>query len=288
MRTIFVCIFFVLIYSCKAQITWCYKNDNSFNGISHHHSYLNGQLFTSSVSFSTYYYVDNSGNSTLAANVRSDSTGRVYASFIEMGVNPPEILLYDFSLNIGDTMHYEYGGLPGGYISQNYHYKVVEDTGSIFINGQTKKTMTLFSYGGYAYYESSTHFWIEGYGSMISKGFANPLEIDMILNGDGYSFNCLKEDGVELYSTGTCLCFLYDQINDHGFSMERIIYSNNKIQIAEEIPCFIQIFNEIGELVLSRQLTGPAQIDLEMYPKGCYIIKFSTSGYVINRKIIKI
>lgn len=45
---------------------------------------------------------------------------------------------------------------------------------------------------------------------MNSRGFLNPLQIDMELNGDSYYFNCLLENDEELYSVNACYCNQYD------------------------------------------------------------------------------
>ncbi|MDY0388786.1 MAG: hypothetical protein RBT65_17015 [Methanolobus sp.] len=145
MKNLVFCFLLLTVSSVNAQIKWCYKINNSFNGISHSNSYLIGELLTYSVVESSYYMINAYGAPFHVAEVRADSSRKVYVTFIEMGTEVPEILLYDFSLEVGDTMYYDYGGYPPEGIMEQYHYKVVTETETISINNQTRKTSSLLS-----------------------------------------------------------------------------------------------------------------------------------------------
>lgn len=266
-------------------IKWCYQNDNDFYGISYDYSYLEGSLITDSISESNYYSIDYEENSYLSANVKSDSTGKVFVTFPVMGIEAPEILLYDFSLEIGDTMHYYYGGLPDGYIIDQYHYKVVTETDSIFIDGLKRKTLTLLSCEDILCYESYEHYWIEGYGSCISRGFLNPLETDMILNGDNYSFSCLQENDVSLLMD-TCICDIADDISEREKENMQIDVIDKGILINGTAKCCLQLFDLSGKLHMNATFEGKKILHFENLTNGMYILKVSGNNFNIVKKII--
>ncbi len=287
MKTFTTILLLLSCYFVNSQniIKWCYQNDNVFNGISNTHSFLEGSLLTDSVIESEYYFLNMAGEPYLSANVRADSIGKVYITFLSMGAGAPEILLYDFSLEEGDTMHYYYGGLPD-YIIDQYHYKVVLDTDSIMIDGQQRKTIILESYGGTSFYETGTHFWIEGYGSMISRGFTNPLQTDMITNGDSYSFNCVQENDIEIYSSNLCYCNFVDNIDNLIEKSPQIEIENSKILIQYDDNYTIELIDITGKLFLKKELFGYAQLDIQIFPKGLYFLRVMGDNYCISNKLI--
>ncbi|HBS86141.1 MAG: hypothetical protein A2W91_07715 [Bacteroidetes bacterium GWF2_38_335] len=274
------------LYS-KSQniITWCYANDNTFYGMTYNNSFLAGSLLTDSISESDYYFVNYDGEPVLCAYVRSDSTGKVFAEFPEMGSAPPEIMLYDFSLQTGDTIHYYYGGFPPDNIIYFHHYKVVISTDSVLVNCQKRKTLLLESFGG-MYYESPLHFWVEGYGSLTSRGFLNPLETDIILDGSSFFFNCLTENDTLLFGTDPCFCNLSDNIVKPEFQIPKVSFYNSNIRTEYDWKYTVKVFDVAGRLKYNEKCEGNQTININKFGKGLFLINIQTEKQSANYKFL--
>jgi len=260
------------------NIKWCYKNNNSINGVSYGNTFLEGRLLTDSTEESQYYLSD----TYFYANVVSDSIGRVYIDVPNYGITG--LLLYDFSLETGDTMFYNWGGLTN-YLYEFDHYKIVTATDSILINGTQRKIITLQSYGG-NYYESSLHTWIEGYGSIISTGFLNPLQTDIVTNGDSYSFNCVKENDTLIYSSQACECeSSSNNIKHIQLIKPKIEITNSKVFIEYEGNYIVKLIDLTGKIILNKKLYGNNTVDIKSFQNGLYILNVSNNYINISEKI---
>jgi len=128
-----------------------------------------------------------------------------------------EFILYDFTLEVGDTIWYNMGGCAsheGCDLWQQSHWKYVYLIDSVLLeNGEQRKRWHFES-------EIMGDTWIEGFGSVAWIGLFNPLITDAILNGDGYEFACFKQDDEVVYLNNTqcekCFCQLYTAIPLNG------------------------------------------------------------------------
>ena len=145
-------------------------------------------------------------------------------------------------------MFYDYGGYPPGHIYEFDHYKVVVGKENLFFDGKNHRRLLLESHGGY-YYESDFHEWVEGYGSLISRGFLNPVEIDGILNGDSYSFNCVLENGTPVFSPANCYCNPHDNIDGLIVREPEISISNFTVMVESDESYLAEIFDITGKLL---------------------------------------
>lgn len=286
-NTISLIALLALVTSVTSQniITWCYQNDNSFDGISHHHNYLVGDLMTDSVAESEFYWVNYYGEAIHVAHVRADSTGKVYANFFNHDPMLPEILLYDYSLEVGDTMFYEYGGYPPGYIYEFEHYKVVIDKQTVLWGDHYRRIMTLESFGSF-YYDSAFHEWIEGYGCLTSRGFTTPIETTGPTNGDSYSFNCVLDNGTPIFVTSDCYCNPHDFIEEQNAQMPIIKINNQAIIVEYTGSYLIEITDLTGKVILKQPTNGYFQCELNEFTKGMFIIRITCDKFSISRKFI--
>ena len=126
---------------------WSQVSKNIYDGTIHKHRFgLYGDTIINSKTYSKIYSLYDSTlihpNSTYYAAIREDSLKRVYILFVGF----PEILLYDFSLNIGDTIWYDYGGWAGGAeidINPQNHFKVVTNVDSMLLLNIVKELLYL-------------------------------------------------------------------------------------------------------------------------------------------------
>jgi len=267
-------------------ITWCYQNDNSFDGISHHHNYLVGDLMTDSVVESEFYWVGYYGEAIHVAHVRADSTGKVYANFFNNDPELPEILMYDYSLEVGDTMFYDYGGFPPDYLYEFEHYKVVIDKQNVLWGDHYRRIMTLESFGAYGYYDSNYHEWVEGYGCLTSRGFTTPIETDCILNGDSYSFNCVLENGTPVFSPANCYCNPHDYIDGLIVREPEIYIYNSAILVESDESYLVEIFDITGRLLHKEFVNGSFKYNLQKSGSGLVFIRLRGKDFVISKKFV--
>lgn len=113
-----------------SDAVWNIVGDNCFTGAKYRIRYgFYGDTIVDSMLYVKVYALYD----TTLINPKSDYLGaireinkRVYVKF----PGYPEMILYDFNLNIGDTIFYEYEGWPGGF-QQFQHYLVMLDIDSV-------------------------------------------------------------------------------------------------------------------------------------------------------------
>ena len=123
-----------------------------------------------------------------------------------------EVLMYDFNLNVGDTIFYDIA-LSGDFkianskckhcddfysIRNEYvnykHYQVVESIDKIVLaDGSERKRFSL-----------NCDIWIEGIGSIAKQGPLGPIALKFALCGDKYHFTCLRENENIIYLSPKC------------------------------------------------------------------------------------
>ena len=101
----------------------------------------------------------------------------------------PEFALYDFNLEVGDSIWYPVGGAlcGSGYsLEIREHFQVVTGKQTLSLaNGETRNAWKLSGI--------MSDTWVEGIGSITWFGLLNPLISDIALCGDQYFFGCHKQ-----------------------------------------------------------------------------------------------
>ena len=210
----------------------------------------------------------------------------------------PEILLYDFSLNVGDTIWYEYGGAIayGNFVFwQQSHYRVVLNIDSILLENNEYRKRISFS-GVY----SMSDVWVEGIGSIIWAGLLNPIITDIVTNGDGYYFACFKHHGQVFYLNNPfcdkCFCQLLSDINILNNNQLGIkIFPNpsiNNINIefknSNQIKYTLSLYNAHGQLVrqIDHITTERVIIERENLKTGIYYFQLKSKNNINCGKFI--
>jgi len=185
-------------------------------------------------------------------------------------------LLYDFSLEIGDTVHNPWG--------DNFPAVVVEDiTYEKMNNGEERKFFWLSSFHSGS---DSKEYWIEGMGSMI--GLIYPLYGEIV--GGFYEMLCFNESDKLLFvNSNYNTCYKssvgiedYENIiNIYPNPAKAIIHFENTNNIDIISGFLINIYGQI----IKQFEPNITQINISNIPSGIYFVKFSTSNGNVIQKI---
>ena len=217
---------------------------------------------------------DTSGSNWNRSNnfIREDSTGKV---FLKVG-GDDEFLLYDFSLEVNDTIPFNLG-------FNDVCELVVYSIDTILLsNGEERRKLNL---GNQFFGENSGDFWIEGIGS--SRG---PLFNMYCYTDQNFILLCYQENDEILYSSKFGECFITQTSNllpsdikifPNPFNETlNINHGVTKLESFKIIDLMSRVVFESAFESQSYQLNSLAE--------GTYIILLKdTSGNVYSDKLIK-
>lgn len=231
-----------------------------------------------------------------------------------------EMLLYDFSLNIGDTVsvaNFDEADVAG-YISYvefvrvevisvyiydgngSYNLLHLYDNDSIVTleNGEQRRRMLLKAAGG-----SVAQYWIEGIGS--NEG---PFVHDMydFLEYSPKRLLCYKENDDYLYYQdefdvdGDIDCFsskyYANDIRENGINNHISIFPNPanddiNIELAADSHT-IEIYDSFGRMMMSQQVTESTSlqvvnVDISKYPSGLYLVVVKNDNSRYYKRMVK-
>lgn len=191
----------------------------------------------------------------------------------------PEILLYDFSINNGDTI---YSNSPEGYMSSPI---IISNIDSVTLfDGTTRKRYWVNNF--------SDEFWIEGIGSQA--GPFTPI-FDQIPDYYSPHLSCFKQNDLTVYlnnySCEKCFCTLGTSINRNSESQIQI-YPNpfsDQLNIkSKKEYSEIRIYNSNGKIIQEfNRVSYPTKIDLGELPIGLYLIQMIGKDFNYTEKLLK-
>ena len=213
-------------------------------------------------------------NSDYYAGIREENK-RVYAAF----PNEPELLLYDFNLEVGDTLT-----LCSTFSLPVLFSRIVTSVDSMQLyTGEYRKRWFLEA-------DHSTCFTndvvVEGLGSIERMGLFNPFINDIPLNGDTYNVECIKQDEIMLYLDNElcdhCFCTLLTPVEDLPQPANKEVYPNpftetTSIRIPQSaFGSQLTLYNTSGQVVRSLQAgNDPVFVfNRENLRAGVYILQF--------------
>jgi len=285
----------------KDSLSWNIWGE-SYDYIDHPLSFsMSGQDIT--IENKTYTKVFGYGE--LITGIREENK-RIYAHIPEYG----ELLLYDFNLDIGDTIFYniglfvKWGSGIGGYQPAE-HYAVVVDKGTITLNnGSIRNIITLQIFS----WTIRSIQWIEGIGATEMVGLLDPLVYDQALDGTQIWFICACESN----SAAGCLLYLYTCGNHPGilamgcpcnpnnnvFENEKneiVLYPNptmSELIIKSEGARVekIEVFDVFGRKQTVRTevfMYSEIKIDISYLVAGIYFVKIFTETGEVIKKVLK-
>jgi hypothetical protein len=178
-----------------------------------------------------------------------------------------ELLLYDFTKQIGDTIRHD---------SDGYFYSVIEDIDSIMINNNYRKRFKVDNH----WFFHNPDYIVEGIGS-IQNGLLGHITMIPLCGYHYWEHICFRHDGQVMYlNPDYDECFpkeFFVSLKDNPYFESIKIYPNpfsDKIYI-DNIPkgkiLSVKIINCLGQLVVNKVLTtGINEISIP-----------STSGFFI-------
>lgn len=197
-----------------------------------------------------------------------------------------ELLLYDFTKNVGETVEV-YGYLMGLGGNPEFRSLAIDSISTTIINGVARKTYKFNANGFY----HTDEYWYEGIGS--SFGFLTPF---VSISDNIFTLKCNAKNDTLYYfknNIGSFLCTSVEPncsceytinatgINDVSIPSLNIFPNpgNDKINIQTDLKIKeIIIFNSIGQEV---KTTNDKLIDISNFEKGFYFITLITEN---NRK----
>nr|NQU92444.1 T9SS type A sorting domain-containing protein [Bacteroidota bacterium] len=194
-----------------------------------------------------------------------------------------EILLYDFSKQVGDTI---FSNSPEGYMA---YPVIISSIDTIELNDGSNRRRYWLEGG---YYSLLTECWIEGFGSI--HGLFTPL-FDLITNYYEPHLSCFKQNGntvyLNNYSCDKCFCSLGTSINEIS-EIQIQVYPNpfsDQIIIESKNECSeIRIYNSKGKIIQTfNTITFPTKFDLGKLPVGLYLIQMIGKDFSCTEKLLK-
>lgn len=158
---------------------------------------LIGEQTWNKIYFSNQYLgnVEYRDNANYIAAIRENEHKQILAQFPDY----PEFVLYDFSLDVGDTIYYDYAAAAGVsgttpialYRLDSPHYKVVVGKDSVQLEtGEYRNQLILHSFLENYGNIHADNYWVEGLGCTNWTGLFNPLVVFFADNGDHLRFAC--------------------------------------------------------------------------------------------------
>ncbi|MFO7879915.1 MAG: T9SS type A sorting domain-containing protein [Bacteroidales bacterium] len=241
---------------------------------------LSGDTVINSITYKTLYQTSctESGDAQVSGNpvafLRENTSSKQV--FVHSGGE--EFLLYDFSVQTGDTLYAE------NYIWSDINYLVVTDTDTSVIDGTARKTIHFSLYPDLGW----TGAWTAGIGS--STTLINYIQ------GDGAytkSLNCLFENGTLVYHNTyeTCCPGELTSVRDAKSLNNQITLFPNpavnilNIEFSGTESSRIRIFDVSASLIYQEKLhPGKSKINISQLPAGIYIAKITGKNESICRR----
>ncbi|HXB39934.1 MAG TPA: T9SS type A sorting domain-containing protein [Bacteroidia bacterium] len=242
------------------------NGDTTINAKQYHKVYDSGNKQPASGCFPIYYFANN-----YLGAIRQDTTlKKVYV--VRRYPNSNETTLYDFSLDVGDTLpEYPFTGPPGTVVAID----------SILIGSTYRKR---FKTSAFTY--SNSFYIIEGIGSTVGLLLAPNQDVES--SSDLKSFT---QNGQTVYNPNNYQCVLNAGIIP--FTKENNIVispnpSNGSLQLSSVTEIVeIKIRNYLGEIIYEQTAASTFfKIDISQQPAGVYFVQAKTNGIIYTGKII--
>lgn len=308
MKTIFYTITFLFSFSLPghAQITYHFPHSNAvwgrFEGVYFDlpfgNDYYSGasQFCAASgdTSFNGHSYIkiyeaDSSGTIyNVPPKLIREEQDRVYYFW---PLENTDTLLYDFSLQAGDTAHVFNPQQLGGIVT-------VDSVGQLQIGNQLRKCIYLNYVSGEAVFNQTNYFqadynpvkWIEGIGS--NDGLFYPYGGAVVV--DGITFlTCFRENDTLKY--GSICNLIYTETREPMASETSEVFPNPSsgkftVSIADnvQIPFTISVKNIFGQTVMEKQDLKSHEIgfDLSGVADGNYLMEIRSDRSMLVKKIL--
>lgn len=256
-----------LVFGASNYINENYQNfingDTVYLGKTYHKIYKTGSDFgyDSNGSFNNYY------SNVYVGAIREDSLKHVFL------LGDPEILLYDFNLQLGDTLPQLYvdavPAMYGTYNNNDLTYAVSE-IDSVLVSGIYHKRFKLVFANG----EGITYL-IEGVGA--TTGLKSRF-YGSYLNGYSSDLICFKQDNIDAYPDGVACDLVVVGINDISSKNQIHVYPNPSTGLinftdSPNTAATLKVLSLAGKTIYEIQNKNLNEsVDLSILPKGIYFL----------------
>jgi hypothetical protein len=228
------------------------------------------------------YIDDTLRQSRLAAFLREDTiTQQVFIINNWQPNLPSEELLFDFSLNSGDTFQHI-----------NLNTPIIDSTSEIvLINNDTCKLL-YFDRWFQSINNLDANYMIEGIGG--PGGISHPFLFNYVSGSTTRTeIVCYKENNVQLFSNCNYPNFIngINEFKNHNIIKVYPNPTSNQLTISleKEKSIALTLRNSLRQLLLSEKhpTTNQLIIDISAYPAGIYFLQVEVDGEIITQKIVK-
>ncbi len=193
--------------------------------------------------------------------------------------NQREILLYDFTANVGDTI---WCGPWAG----EYHYNIVDSISIEHIGGINRKKFWFgLEYGWFG--TAAAEIWIEGIGSDLGLLYSGSASI----SGAYYNTLCFHQNDELIWQNPNYDDCTFDAVGEN-IGVKMVLYPNptkGTIKIEAENIQNVSIYNYFGEIIFETETSGNTfEYDFSDKKSGLYIIKVRMfDGSEFTGRIVK-
>lgn len=252
--------------------------------------YLNGDTIYNGAKWSkvyyrgTYQYYDQF-QAGINGILRNDTTNKIIY-YKRFGVVDNDSILYNFTLNLGDTIPDNWYTIDYDYIGEYFY---IYDIDTILINNAYRRVF---------YLKDNTavlnEILIEGIGS--SQGFNTILQVPF---EDDVVLSCFSQNDTTLWPNIIYEpCEFISSINEAGIPDENAILITpnpftDKIVVHRTSGIIwqhptVQVINILGQTLLEMKFQSDMEITTSQFPNGFYIVIVYDNNRVVSlRKIIK-
>ncbi len=215
--------------------------------------------------------------------IREDTSKKV---FLNLNDGNPDKLIYDFGVNIGDTVTIEYPVIINVVVDTMY---------SVNILGLNRNKIVIDESGcKYELIEGIGNTTLENSQISICGLFIPATGLCPAVGGDHKEILCVKEDGNLIYQNPNYTeCFYITNVTFNRLNNTVNIYPNPanteiNIELAKNNEnTKIEIFNNIGQIVYSADTKNNIEkIDISKLSSGMYFVKLSNRNLSHIKKIV--
>ena len=252
---------------CTLEAIVCKDTEGHYNTLV---NWLSGDTLINEVRFTKVMETLNGEGSPYQVALLREEDGKVWKTY--NGIS--EILLYDFTANVGDSLVCGYGD-----------YFVLDSISIEQIGGVDRKKFWFgleYDFIGEPY---AMETWIEGIGSDLGLLFCGSY----YFCGGYYRALCFHQDGELIWQNpeyDACVITSVEEINEKVIS----VYPNPAMEIVTidgVEAAEVQVYNGLGQMVKTVQ--GSNEINVSGLPAGIYSIRVTMNdGNLFLNKIIKL
>ena len=232
-----------------------------------------------------YHWPGNTEEHELYGLIREDLEGKVFYQPIDQDT---VYLLYDFGMNVNDTVLMRYIQSPNPLADVVVR---IDSISTQHIAGVERRVFYVSSRSAGAYEWYWTNTWIEGIGAI--EGLLYSCNCTDCGGGLFQELLCYHENGEVLYMNSgyeDCIIDTYiTKVTEH--ITPSVYYDSNSQKLRfldlSTTAISLTIYDMLGRMVFRKPILVDNIIDLSAFPKGVYLIRYQTSN-TNSSSIIKI